>query len=83
VAKPGGKIAVAHSTHPENRVVRWLADRVEDLAWHFPWISMGCRAVSVLPSLESAGARPVLARRVGVPLWPFFVFIVEKPVTGS
>jgi ubiquinone/menaquinone biosynthesis C-methylase UbiE len=79
VTKPGGRIGVAHSTEPRNPVVKWLADRVEDGAWHFPWLSMGCRSVSVLPALEHAGGRVIFSKHIGIPLWPFFVFVVEKP----
>jgi ubiquinone/menaquinone biosynthesis C-methylase UbiE len=78
VAKPGGMIAVAHSAEPRNRGVRWIADRVEGIAWRFPWLSMGCRSVDVLPALVGAGGRVVFSRMIGVPLWPFFVFVVEK-----
>ncbi|MFQ5705561.1 MAG: class I SAM-dependent methyltransferase [Gemmatimonadales bacterium] len=81
VVKPGGRIGVAHSADPETPLVKWLADRVESLVWHIPSISLGCRAVSVLPTLEQAGGRIVLRKRVGVPLWPFLVFVVAKPVT--
>ena len=81
VTKPDGRIAVAHSTSPRNAMVRWIADRVEDWAWHFPWLSMGCRSVNVLPALESAGGRLIFSRIIGIPLWPFFVFIVRKPAT--
>ena len=81
VAKPGGRIAVAHSTEPRNPLLRLLADRVEDWAWHFPWLSMGCRAVSVLPVLEKAGGKVMFSKHIGIPLWPFFVFVVEKPAT--
>jgi len=79
VARPGGRVAVAHSTEPRNPLVRWLADRVEDIAWRFPWLSMGCRSVDVLPALEAAGAKVVFSKRIGFPLWPFFVFVAEKP----
>jgi len=79
VAKPGGIIGACHSTEPRNAIVRYLADRVEDVAWRFPWLSMGCRAVDVLPALESAGGKVVLKRHIGVPLWPFVVFVIEKP----
>ena len=79
VARPGGRVGAAHSTLPRGRVMRRLAERVEDVAWRFPSLSMGCRAVEVLPALEAAGARMVLKRRIGVPLWPFLVFVVEKP----
>ena len=80
VTQPGGMIAIAHSTLPRNPLLKWLATRVEGWAWHFPWLSMGCRAVSVLPTLEQAGGRVIFSRRIGVPLWPFLVCIVQKPV---
>ena len=79
VAKPGGRVGVAHSTEPRNPIVKWIADRVEDWAWRFPWLSMGCRSVEVLPTLKSAGATILFARTIGIPLWPFLVFIAEKP----
>jgi demethylmenaquinone methyltransferase/2-methoxy-6-polyprenyl-1,4-benzoquinol methylase len=79
VTKPGGRIGAAHSTSPRNPLVRWLADRVEDIAWRLPWLSMGCRSVSVLPALTEAGAKVLFSKRIGFPLWPFLVFIVEKP----
>lgn len=80
--RPGGRLGVAHSTEPENRALRWLARRVESLAWRFPALSMGCRAVSVLPALTEAGGRVVEDTVMGVPLWPFRVFVVEKPLPG-
>jgi demethylmenaquinone methyltransferase / 2-methoxy-6-polyprenyl-1,4-benzoquinol methylase len=79
VTKPGGRIGVAHSTSPRNPIMKWLADRVEDIAWRFPWLSMGCRSVTVLPTLQAAGARVTFLKHIGVPLWPFLVFVVEKP----
>lgn len=79
VTRPGGRIGVAHSTDPRNPVVKWLADGVEAVAWHLPWLSMGCRSVRVLPALDQAGGKVIFSRRIGVPLWPFFVFVFEKP----
>jgi demethylmenaquinone methyltransferase/2-methoxy-6-polyprenyl-1,4-benzoquinol methylase len=79
VMKPGGKLGIAHSTEPKNAVVNYLANLVENVAWHLPWLSMGCRSVNVLPELKSAGGKVILSRYIGVPLWPFMVFVVEKP----
>ena len=78
VTKPGGKIGIAHSTEPTNAVLKHIADRVEDIAWHFPTLSMGCRSVSVLAALENAGGKVLLSRFIGVPLWPFRVMVIEK-----
>jgi ubiquinone/menaquinone biosynthesis C-methylase UbiE len=79
VVRPGGRIGIAHSTEPETPWVKWLADRVEDVVWHLPSVSLGCRSVSVLPALEGLGGRLVFKASIGVPLWPFVVFVVEKP----
>ncbi len=79
VTRPGGRLGAAHSVAPTRRWTRALGDRVEALAWRLPALSMGCRAVEVLPALERAGVRVVFRRRIGVPLWPFLVFVVEKP----
>ena len=79
VLRPGGKLGCAHSAEPKGRFTRWLADKVEDLAWRLPWLSMGCRAVDVLPTLERAGGKVLFNKNIGVPLWPFVVFVIEKP----
>lgn len=80
VTKPGGRLGVSHSTEPKSPITRYLADKVENVAWRLPWLSMGCRAVDVLPALEAAGGKVLMAKQIGVPLWPFLVFVVEKPV---
>jgi demethylmenaquinone methyltransferase/2-methoxy-6-polyprenyl-1,4-benzoquinol methylase len=79
VTRPGGRIGVAHSTEPDDPTLKRLADRVEDWAWRFPGLSMGCRAVKVIPALEKLGGKLMFSRTIGFPLWPFFVFIMEKP----
>lgn len=79
VLKPGGCLGVAHSVSPTGPVLHWLAERLEDAIWPFPAISMGCRSVSVLPALEKAGARLLFSRRLGMPLYPFLVFVTKKP----
>ena len=83
VVRPGGRIGVAHSAEPQNVVLRWLARRIETLVWRFPLISLGCRPVSVLPVLEQAGGKIVFRKHIGMPLWPFIVFIIEKPEGGK
>lgn len=79
LVKPGGRLGLAHSAEPRQPFVRWLADRVEKVVWRFPMLSLGCRAVSVLPALRQAGARVVFDKLIGMPLWPFAVFVVERP----
>jgi len=80
VVKPGGRLACAHSAEPHNAVVRRIAHGLESVLWHFPSLSLGCRPISILPTLDQAGAQVVQATTLGVPLWPFFVFVVEKPM---
>ncbi len=79
VVRPGGRIGIAHSTDPGNVILTWLADKVEAFVWRLPMISLGCRSVSVIPTLQEMGGRVVFQRRIGIPLWPFLVTIVAKP----
>lgn len=79
VTKPGGKLGIGHSTEPQNKMVKFIADRIENLAWHFPWLSMGCRSIEVLPVLEKAGGRVLFQKHIGFPLWPFLIAVIEKP----
>lgn len=79
VVRPGGRLAAAHSAEPRNPLVRAVADAVESLAWRFPVLSMGCRAVETLPALEQAGAEVESQARFGFPLWPFVAYCVTKP----
>ncbi len=78
VARPGGLIGIAHSSEPETPLVKWLADQIENIVWHLPSISLGCRAVSVLPALEQLGCKTIFKKHIGVPLWPFLVCVVVK-----
>lgn len=79
VTRPGGRFGAAHSTEPGGRMAKGLAHGVENIAWRFPGLSMGCRPVDVLPTIETAGGRVLFRRQIGIPLWPFLVFIVQKP----
>jgi len=80
VLKPGGLLGVAHSCEPRSGWAQWLGTRVEDAVWRWPQLSLGCRSVSVLPGLKQMGAEVLSDRRIGIPLWPFRVFVVRKPV---
>ena len=81
VTRPGGRIGIAHSTDPNTPLVKWLADRVERIVWHLPSLSLGCRSVSVLPTLQQLKCRVIFKKYMGVPLWPFLVFVAEKQAT--
>jgi ubiquinone/menaquinone biosynthesis C-methylase UbiE len=83
VARPGGRLGIAHSTEPRSRLMRWAANRLEAWAWHWPGLSMGCRVVVVLSHLRKLGAVVELDRHLGVPLWPFHVFVVRRPGGGE
>jgi len=80
VVKPGGKIGVAHSTEPTNAVIKKVADWAENIYWKIPELSLGCRAVEVLAVLERLGGNVIFKKKIGVPLWPFLVFVIEKPL---
>ena len=81
--RPGGRLGVAHSAEPANPLLRRVAGWVEAVAWRFPALSMGCRAVETLPALEAAGAELEFRATIGVPLWPFVVYVVRKPAQAA
>ena len=81
LVKAGGLLGVAHSAEPASGLSGWVGRGVENLVWRWPQLSLGCRSVSVLPELKGLGAEVVSDRRIGIPLWPFRVFIVRKPAT--
>lgn len=83
VTKPGGLLGVGHSTDSTNPVVRWVAERVEAIAWRLPSLSMGCRSIEVLPAIEQAGGNVAMVKRIGVPLWPFIIFVIAKPASDT
>jgi len=78
VVKAGGRLGFAYSAEPSNPALQWLADRVEDVAWKIPSLSMGCRSIDVAPAMTQAGGKIVLDKHIGIPLWPFRVLIAEN-----
>ncbi len=78
VLKPGALLGIAHSTVPDNKLMKWIARKVERLIWLFPALSLGCRAVEVLPALKKTTATIRLNKKIGFPLWPFRILIVQK-----
>ncbi len=78
VVKPGGRIGLAYSDTPEQPFMQWLTNKIERMAWLIPSLSMGCRAIDVLPAIQHTDARMIMNRKIGIPLWPFRVIIFEK-----
>ncbi len=75
VLKPGGLIAIAHSSEPDNKINKKIADAIENIVWRFPSLSLGCRAVNVLPALEEMGVTIIYKKKIGIPYWPFLIFV--------
>lgn len=80
VTRRGGRLGIAHSAEPEGALLRRLARAVEAAVWHLQSVAMGCRAIEVRDTFRELGGRVLLDRLVGVPLWPFRVLVLEKPV---
>lgn len=78
VVKPGGLLGMAHSVAPKGICAKAIGNSIESIAWRFPSISLGCRAVEILPSLLKKGVTVELDQRVGPAFMPFQVFIVRK-----
>ena len=83
VTKPGGRIGIAHSSAPGSPILKWFADGIENIVWHLPSISLGCRTVDLLPALDQLACKIIFKQLIGVPLWPFLVIVAEKPTDNS
>lgn len=82
LVRPGGRLGIAHSAEPRNRLVRALADGVETVISHWHALSLGCRSIDVEAALTEAGAHKRYDRMLGIPLWPFRVLVFDKPATN-
>lgn len=81
VLKPGGLLGAAHSAEPAQPLLQQLYHASEAaLQRYAPKLTLGCRAVSVLPALQAAGAEVVRQQRLGLPHLPFLAFVVRKPI---
>lgn len=78
VLKPGGRLAMAHSIEAPGKLARGVSNFLEGILWQFPMLSLGCRAVEVLPALENVGARLDFHRVIGFIPFYFRVFVVRK-----
>ena len=78
VVKQGGFLGMAHSVSPQGPFATMFGNIIESIAWHFPSISLGCRAVEILPGLLKKGVSLVFEKRIGPPYLPFQVFVVRK-----
>ena len=80
VLRPGGKLGCAHSAEPRQprrsngSPTKWKTS--PGASPGSPWAA--ARSTSCPPSKPPAPA-VVFLKHIGVPLWPFVVFVVEKP----
>ncbi len=82
VAKQDGLLGMAHSVAPRG-FAKILGKCIEEIAWKFPFISLGCRSVEVLPALLRSGTELIFDKRIGLPFLPFEVFVVRKTQSNN
>ncbi len=78
VTKPGGLIGVAHETAPQKNFLDSISKSIEHLIWYLPKLSLACRPIEILSHLNEYKGHLVDQKRIGVPLWPFQLFIFRK-----
>lgn len=80
VTQKGGLIGVAHEVAPHSGILRIISDGVERMVWHVPKLGLACRPVDIIPVLGSLKGYLIDQKRIGVPLWPFQLFVFRKEI---
>ena len=78
VTKPGGLIGVAHETAPKSPVLNGISKGIEHAIWYLPKLSLACRPIEIISHLNEFKGHLLDQNRIGVPLWPFQLFVFRK-----
>lgn len=83
VLKKGGRLGIAHSSDPKNKLARWLSSRLEMLIWMFPGLSLGCRNIELMDKIRELDVEVVEDKLIGfVPFYFRIIVLVKKQETA-
>lgn len=78
VLKKSGLLGIAHSTDPDNKIVKWIGDKIENIIWKFPRLSLGCRNISLLDDIKKLDVEIVEEKIIGIMPYFFKILIIRK-----
>ena len=78
VLKKVGLLGIAHSTDSKNTIAKWVSDRIEDIIWKFPRLSLGCRNISLVNEIEKLDVDIIEQKTIGMIPFFFKILIIKK-----
>jgi ubiquinone/menaquinone biosynthesis C-methylase UbiE len=78
VLKKGGLLGIAHSTDSDKKIVKWISDKIEDLIWKFPRLSLGCRNISLVDEIKKMNVDIIEEKIIGILPYFFKILIIRK-----
>ena len=78
VLKKNGRLGIAHSSFPENRIARKISGWIESIIWKFPRLSLGCRNIDLISGISKMNVNIIENKLIGFIPWYFRLIILEK-----
>lgn len=78
VLKKGGLLGIAHSTDSDKKIIKWISDKIEDIIWKFPRLSLGCRNISLVNEIQKMNVDIIEDKKIGILPYFFRILIIRK-----
>lgn len=78
VLKINGYLGIAHSSQPDNKILKKVSDFFEKIIWKFPRLSLGCRNIDLLGDIETMNVKIIENKLIGFVPWYFRLLILQK-----
>jgi ubiquinone/menaquinone biosynthesis C-methylase UbiE len=78
VLKKGGLLGIAHSTDSNNKIAKWISNKIENIIWKFARLSLGCRNISLVNDIRKLDVDIIEEKTIGIIPFFFKILIVMK-----
>ena len=78
VLKKGGFLGIAHSTDSNKKIVKWISNKIENIIWKFPRLSLGCRNISLVNNIRKLDVDIIEEKIIGIIPFFFKILIIKK-----
>jgi len=78
VLKQNGLLGIAHSTDSNKKIVKWISNKIENIIWKFPRLSLGCRNISLVNDIGKLDVDIIEEKTIGIIPFFFKILILKK-----
>ena len=78
VLKKGGLLGIAHSADSDNKISKWISDRIEVIIWKFPRLSLGCRNIALVEDIRKLNVNIIEEDTIGMIPFFFKILVIKK-----